>query len=67
MKESYPEGIINNININLILLKDGNYEISCPQWKYEGHSKNPSKLINELINELVNHNKECEVWNLESI
>lgn len=61
MKESYPEGIINNININLILLKDGNYEISCPQWKYVGYSKNPSKLINELINELVNHNKECEV------
>lgn len=59
MEELYPEGIINTISINLFLNDDGSYEVICPQWKFEGYSKNPIKLIKELVNEIINHNNEC--------
>jgi len=57
MKEQYPEGLYTNVNIKLKLdEKTGIYMVYCPEWKYEGHSKNPEHLINLLVNEIINHN-----------
>lgn len=58
MEESYPEGLINTITINLFLLENGTYEIRCPQWRYVGYSKNPDESVKQLVNEIINHNKE---------
>ena len=60
MEKLYPEGLYTNVNIKLTLDKDtGVYGVYCPQWKFEGYSKNPVKLIKELVNEIINHNNEC--------
>ena len=59
MKESYPEGLYPNVNIELTLdKKTGMYMVCCPEWKYEGHSKNPENLISLLVNEITNHNNQ---------
>ena len=59
MKEQYPEGLYTNVNIELRLdKKTGMYMVYCPEWKYEGHSKNPENLISLLVNEITNHNNQ---------
>lgn len=59
MDEQYPEGLYQEITINLSLDDSGVYCIQCPQWKFESHSTNPAHIVLELVREITQHNREC--------